>query len=84
MWFVDCSCSSIELHIISNPAAATYTFLIVYTVNTANFFGFGVDAGDTEIERVDNGTSPPINLSTPIRFFGTMQSTLYVCIGQLP
>ena len=55
----------------------------MYTVNATNFFGFGVDAGDAQIGRVDDGNSQPINFSTPIRFFGTSQSTLYVRISQL-
>ena len=55
-------------------------FLIVYTVNNTNFFDFGVDTGDTQLERIDDGSSAPINLdiSTPIQFFGTTQRTLYV------
>ena len=45
------------------------------TVNYANFFKFGVDAGDAEL----NGYfSPPITLSTPIQLFGRTAQTLFV------
>ena len=40
----------------------------MYTVNNTNFFDFGVNVGDTELEMVLDGSSPPINLSTPIQF----------------
>ena len=75
----------VGVHTISTRAAKQIYILnlIVYTVNATNFFGFGVDAGDAQIGRVDNGNSQPINFSTPIRFFGTSQSTLYVRISQL-
>jgi len=50
----------------------------VYTVNNTNLFDFGVNAGDTHLEMVLYGNSPPIDLSTPIQFFGRSQQTLYV------
>ena len=50
----------------------------MYTVNYTNFFDFGVDVGDTQLNRIDDGSSPPINLSTPIQFFGRTQYTLFV------
>ena len=43
-----------------------------------NFFDFGVDAGDAQLNTINDGSSPPISLSTPIRFFERSQSTLYV------
>ena len=55
-----------------------FNFLIVYTVNYTNFFDFGVDVGDTQFNRIDDGSSPPINLSPPIQFFGIAQHTLFV------
>ena len=52
--------------------------MIVCTVNYTNFFDFGVDVGDTQMNRIDDGSSPPINLSPPIQFFGIAQHTLFV------
>ena len=37
----------------------------MYTVNYTNFFDFGVDAGDAQLE----GNFYSLNLSIPIRFF---------------
>ena len=37
----------------------------MYTVNYTNFFEFGVDAGDAQLERF----VASLNLSIPIRFF---------------
>ena len=58
------------------------------TVNYTNFFDFGVDVGDVQLHPyddgssqygwIDDGSSPPINLSTPIQFFGRTQQTLFV------
>ena len=50
----------------------------VYTVNNTNLFDFGVNAGDTQLEMVIYGSSPPIDLSTPIQFFGRTQHTIFV------
>ena len=51
--------------------------LIMYTVNITNFFDFGVDAGDAQLDVwVENRRQ--LLLSTPIQFFGTLQSELFV------
>ena len=50
--------------------------LITFTVST--LYRFGVSAGDFQLEREDDGSSPPISLSIPFPFFGTSESTLYV------
>ena len=50
----------------------------MYTVNYTNFFDFGVDVGDAQLEIFLDGSSPSINLSTPIQFFGRSQHTLFV------
>ena len=50
----------------------------MYTVNSTNLFDFGVNASDAQLERLDDGSSPPISLSIPIPFFERSQSTLYV------
>ena len=50
----------------------------MYTVNNNNLFDFGVNASDAQLESIDDGSSPPISLSIPIRFFERSQSTLYV------
>ena len=50
----------------------------MFTVNYTNFFDFGVDVGDAQMERVGFGSSLPINLSTPIQFLGRTQHTLFV------
>ena len=48
---------------------------IMNTVNYDNFFEFGVDAGDAEL---NGDISPPITLSTPIQLFGRTGQTLFV------
>ena len=50
----------------------------MYTVDSITFYDFGVSAGDAQLRRVLDGSSPPILLSVPFRFFGTPESTLYV------
>ena len=50
----------------------------MHTVNYTNFFDFGVDVGDDQLQRFLDGSSPAINLSTPIQFFGRTQHTLFV------
>ena len=50
----------------------------LYTVNNTDLFDFGVNAGDTQLEMILNGNSPPINLSAPIQFFGRTQHTIFV------
>ena len=50
----------------------------MYTVNDTNFFDFGVNTDDVQLNRIDDGSSPPINLSIPIQFFGRTQHTLFV------
>ena len=62
----------------SSARDSVLTFLIVYTVNYTDFFDFGVCMGDAQLERLLDGSSPPINLSTPIQFFGRTQHTLFV------
>ena len=50
--------------------------LITSTVST--LYCFGVSAGDIQLEREDDGSSPRISLSIPFRFFGTSESIIYV------
>ena len=50
--------------------------LITSTVST--LYCFGVSAGDFQLEREDDGSSPPISLSIPFRFYGTSENILYV------
>ena len=48
----------------------------MYTVNNTNFFDYGVDAGDAQLDvRAERRL---FLLSTPIQFFGTPQSRLFV------
>ena len=47
---------------------------IMNTVNYDNFFEFGVDTGDAQL----NGYRSPITLSTPIQLFGRNEQTLSV------
>ena len=47
-------------------------------MNNTNFYPFGVDVGDAQLQTADDGSSPPIYLSTPFRFFETPESILYV------
>ena len=60
----------------SSAAVSVFKFLIVFTVNYTNFLAFGVNVGDAQL--LLDGSSPPINLSTPIQFFETTQHTLFV------
>ena len=46
----------------------------MYTVNYTNFFDFGVDAGDAQLE----GFFASLNLSTTIRFFERQEYSLSV------
>ena len=50
--------------------------LMTFTVST--LYHFGVSASDFQLEREDDGSSPPMSLSIPFQFFGTSESTLYV------
>lgn len=50
--------------------------LITFPVST--LYCFGVSAGDFQLEREDDGNSPPITLSIPFRFFGASENILYV------
>ena len=50
----------------------------LYTVNNTNFYPFGVDVGDAQLQTALDGSSPTIFLSTPFRFFETPESILYV------
>ena len=49
---------------------------IMNTVNYANFFEFGVDTGDAELN--EYGWSSAITLSTPIQLFGRTAQALIV------
>ena len=49
---------------------------IMYAVSL--FYCFGVSAGDIQLPKENNGSSAPIPLSIPYRFFGTYESTLYL------
>ena len=48
----------------------------MYTVNNTNFFDYGVDTDDAQLDVRVGFTLFP--LSTPVRFFGTPQSRLFV------
>lgn len=50
----------------------------MYTVNTTNFFEFGVNEGDTQMPMIDDGNSMAIHLPTPFRFYESHQHTLFV------
>ena len=47
-------------------------------MGSTKFFDFGVNVGDAQLEMVLDGSSLPINLSTPIQFYETTQRILYV------
>ena len=53
-------------------------FDYTHTVNTSAFYSFGVSAGDTRFQQLDDASSGPINLTVPIPFFGSLERTLYV------
>ena len=52
--------------------------LSLMTSAVSNLYWFGVSAGDFQLEREDDGSSSPISLSIPFRFFGMTENTLYV------
>ena len=52
-----------------------FSFYIMNTVNYANFFEFGDDTGDAEL---NEWISPIITLSTPIQLLGRTWQTLFV------
>ncbi|XP_053155988.1 nidogen-1 isoform X2 [Hemicordylus capensis] len=41
-------------------------------------FPFGLERGDAELEPGDDARSPPLELSTPLRFYGSSINSLYV------
>ena len=43
-----------------------------------NFYPFGVSEGDAQVPVALDGSSSPIFLSPPIRFFETTETTLFV------
>ena len=72
----------IELHLLLHFAAiSTYLNLIMYTGNNTvdeNFYPFGVSAGDVQVPVALDGSSPPISLLIPVRFFETSENILFV------
>ena len=53
----------------------------MYTGNNTfnrNFYPFGASVGDAQVAEALDGSSPPIILSTPFRFFETSESILFV------
>ena len=57
-----------------------WLFLITFTVNMSAFYSFGVSAGDTQMQRQNDASSGPINLTVPIPFFGRLERILYVSL----
>ena len=57
-----------------------WLFLITLTVNMSAFYSFGVSAGDTQMQRQNDASSGPINLTVPIPFFGRLERILYVSL----
>ena len=43
-------------------------------------FPYGADLGDSVLPMIDDISSPPIILDTPIFFFDNQESVIYVCI----
>lgn len=41
-------------------------------------YPYGEEAGDTKTPKEDDGTSPEINLTMPVKFFGKSYKTMYV------
>ena len=59
---------------------ATY-FLLTEGVNGIplnEFYPFGVEAGDTLVNRTDDGSSPAIILPRPFYFFRQLNNAIYV------
>ena len=53
----------------------------MYTGNNTvdeNFYPFGVSAGDVQVPVALDGSSPPISLLIPVRFFETSENILFV------
>ena len=90
MWFIDNSYIHTYIQkysfIADNNTTLLFNFVTSRTVDYSNFFDFGVDRGDTQLNRIDDGSSPPFSLPIPIQFFERSQSTIYVswfCIHSL-
>ena len=45
-----------------------------------NLFPFGFSEGDLTVPRFVDGSSPRIDLSTPVPFFGTTEMAIYVSL----
>ena len=68
----------IDLTISDIATVAIFDYTHTHTVNTNDFYSFGVSAGDTQLPQQDDSSSDPINLPVPIPFFGSLERTLYV------
>ena len=67
-------CSIIAVAVIDN-----YNKLTLFNhIPVSSLYCFGVSAGDFQLEREDDGSSPPISLSIPFPFFGASESIVYV------
>ena len=65
-----------KLYLLTENMVVIVICMITSTVST--LYCFGVSAGDFQLEREDDGSSPPISLSIPFRFFGASENILYV------
>lgn len=58
--------------------------LVIYDkasfVHVAPLFPFGINAGDSKLPRVDDGSSTAVVLQKPILFYGKQETSLYVRI----
>ena len=64
------------LYLLTESMVVIVICMITFPVST--LYCFGVSAGDIQLEREDDGSSPPITLSIPFRFFGASENILYV------
>ena len=48
-------------------------------VPLSEFYPFGQTVGDFQLESNDDGSSLPVTLSIPFRYFDTSYDTIYVC-----
>ena len=64
------------LYLLTESMVVIVICMIIFSVSS--LYCFGVSAGDIQLEREDDGSSPPITLSIPFRFFGASENILYV------
>lgn len=59
-------------------ALTVFAFTSCISVSGSTLYQFGTEAGDTVLERSDDGLSPEIVLGEPVVLFGVQEDSFYV------